>query len=298
MIRYPGSKDKIAKAIIRHFPDQARMGGLFGQDNIEYVEPFVGGGAVAFKILSTLRPKHSVWLNDRDYGIACLWKSVYQSPDELCEKVRRFTPSVEAFYRYREEDGRKDADVVELGFRKLALHQISFSGLGAKAGGPLGGREQSSEYNVDCRWNAIRLCREVQQRHKGLRRHRSVKITSKDFADVIGSVGPSAFIYADPPYVEKGGQLYAHSMSEADHRRLEVSLRRCRAPFVLSYDDHPLVRELYSWARIESVSLTYTTAIAGATRRKNSEIIISPNPLVTPRPVAAGSDAAFCAASS
>lgn len=275
MIRYPGSKDKIARAIMARFPDPLRLGGLFSQPRLEYREPFFGAGAVGFSVMRVLVPQHTAWINDRDYGMRCLWQTVYDVPRELADRVRSFVPAVETFYRYRDEDGRRDLEPAEIGFRKLVLHQTSFSGLGVRAGGPIGGREQSSTYNVDCRWNASRLCRDIATKHQELRRLSRVQITARDFAALIDGAPPHAFIYADPPYVEKGAELYKHSMTESDHRRLAVSLYNCRAPWVLSYDDHPLVRELYAWARIEHVELTYTTAVSTTKRRKNSEVIIS-----------------------
>jgi DNA adenine methylase len=283
MIRYPGSKDKIARAIIQRFPDHLRLGGLFSEWQFEYREPFFGAGAVGFAVMRRLQmvgPAHTLWINDRDYGIRCLWGAVYDVPVELSERVRSFVPSVDTFYRFRDEDGRRDLDPLESGFRKLVLHQTSFSGLGVKAGGPIGGRKQSSAYNVDCRWNPSRLCRDIAETHQTLRRFARFKVTASDFTALIVNAPAHAFIYADPPYVDKGPDLYKHSLSEADHERLASALFHCQAPWVLSYDDHPLVRRLYSWARIESVHLTYTTAVASSgKRRKNSEVIISRHPV-------------------
>lgn len=276
MIRYPGSKDKIARAIIRRFPPRVSLP-VFASEG-EYREPFFGAGAIGLRVLASLHPSTRVWINDRDYGMACLWKSVSAQPSELISKIDRFIPSVDSFYRFREEDEAKDLDVVETGFRKLVLHQTSFSGLGAKAGGPIGGRQQRSAYNVRCRWSAPRLRRDILRAHALFRRFTKLEVTARDFADVLADAPSQAFIYADPPYVEKGPQLYKHAMSEEDHRRLAEMLRSTRASWVLSYDDHPLVRELYSWAEIATVELTYTTAVASKTRRKNSEVIIAPMP--------------------
>ena len=276
MIRYPGSKDKIAHLIIRRFPDALGVGPLFRASRLEYREPFFGAGAVGLDVLDGVEPHYTVWINDLDFGMQCLWKAVFDVPDELIALVRAFTPSVDVFYQFRKEDGRRDLDVVESGFRKLVLHQTSFSGLGAKAGGPIGGRRQSSRFNVDCRWNPSRLCLRIVRSNHVLHQFAQVKITSVDFAKLIVGAPQHAFIYADPPYVEKGSVLYKHGFSEDDHRRLAAALRACQASWVLSYDDHPLVHELYaSWARIERVELTYTTAVAVGRRRKNAEVIIS-----------------------
>ena len=274
MIRYPGSKAKITAKILRHFPSWL-MDELWQSRLLEYREPFFGGGAIGFDALKSLPSRASVWLNDKDFGMACLWRAVLESHEELIEEVKAFQPTTEAFYRFREEDGRTDMDVVRTGFQKFALHQLGFSGLGAMAGGPIGGRKQSSTYNVDCRWNPTRHCLEIVKKHQLLNRFSKVRITSGDFGKMIDNAPTHAFIYADPPYYEKGGQLYKFNMSEDDHRRLASSLQACRAPWVLSYDDHSVIRELYPWADVESVELTYTISNNTA-RRKNHEIIIKP----------------------
>lgn len=276
MIRYPGSKDKITAKIMRFFPHSV-IDPLFQGRRLEYREPFFGGGAVGFDVLRGLPSCASVWINDMDYGLVCLWNSVRDNPDELIEMVKEFKPTTDAFYQFKEEDGRTDLDPVLTGFRKFALHQTSFSGLGAMAGGPLGGRKQSSEYNVDCRWHATRHCLEIKKRHRLLKRFAHVMITRRDFSEVINNAPQHAFIYADPPYYEKGGQLYKYNMSNADHCRLSECLRKCQAKWVLSYDDHPVVRDLYSWADVEDIALTYTIARAREEkRRKNSEVVIKP----------------------
>ena len=122
---------------------------LFQPKNLEYREPFFGSGAVGFQLLSMLPSNARVWLNDQDYSLVCLWKSVKESSEELIEMVRRFEPSTDAFDKFKEEDGAPGIEPVTLGFQKLALHQISFSGNGVKAGGPIGGRKQRSEFNAD-----------------------------------------------------------------------------------------------------------------------------------------------------
>jgi DNA adenine methylase len=223
------------------------------------------------------RSSSSVWINDKDYGMVCLWRAVSDAHEELIQRIEEFEPSVDKFYQFKEEDGNQKIEPVRCGFQKLALHQTSFSGLGVKAGGPIGGRSQSSRFNVNCRWNPSRLKREVVDLHALFSEFKPrLKITCLDFAKVIDGAPPHAFIYADPPYYEKGGALYKHSMDDADHRRLATSLRNCKAPWVLSYDEHQFVRGLYDWASIDSIELTYTMAVEHTARRKNSEVIITP----------------------
>lgn len=281
MIRYPGSKDKIAALLLRSFPPNVTTP-LFGQQQrLEYREPFFGGGAVGFRALALLPAPTTVWINDLDYGLVCLWTAVRDDHENLIDQVQRFTPSVDAFYQFKEQDRAlfKGVDVTTAGFRKFALHQMSFSGNGAMAGGPIGGREQRSEYNVNCRWRPTRHCVEIQERHRiltGFRR--PVRITRKDFTTLIDGAPGHAFVYADPPYFKAGPQLYKHAFGLTDHQRLAASLRNSRAQWVLSYDDQDEIRALYdeTWADIREAAITYTTAVARGRRRKNSELIITP----------------------
>lgn len=277
LLRYPGSKEKIAEQIVREFPLDFTMP-ILQRRGLEYREPFLGGGAIACRVLKMLPNDATVWLNEKDYSLCCLWKAVRDVPKELIAKIQRMTPSPDGFYKLKEEDGDQSVDIAIAGARKLALHQWSFSGLGYMAGGPIGGRKQSSEYNVDCRWSPLRIEKAVMRVHKLMARfQRRVEITCRDFSDVINGAPSGSFIYADPPYYEKGPELYRHSMTDDDHRRLAECLRASRAAFVLSYDDHEFVRGLYEpWARIKAVHLTYTTAVAkNGIRRKNSEVLIS-----------------------
>ncbi len=68
-----------------------------------YREPFFGGGSIELKLLSDNTGITKLWINDRDVGIACLWTSVIKYHDEFKERVRSFTPSVQAFYELRHE---------------------------------------------------------------------------------------------------------------------------------------------------------------------------------------------------
>ena len=96
---------------------------------LEYRELFVGGGSIGLKLLSDNTGITKIWINDKDIGIACLWTAVIRYHDEFKERVRSFKPSVEAFYELRDELTTvsampvEPARIVDLGFKKLAVHQ-------------------------------------------------------------------------------------------------------------------------------------------------------------------------------
>lgn len=280
LIRYPGSKQRLAQQIRNAFPDEMRLALWADAAKWEYREPFFGAGAIGFEVLSVIPPESRVVLNDKDYGISCMWNTVLRTPKELVELIRGFAPSADSFYEFKEQDGRTDMDPVRTGFQKLALHQMSVSGFGVMSGGPLGGKDQeNATYRVDCRWNPERLVQHTLYCHRIFRKFKRIEFRCCDFAEILHGAGPHSFVYLDPPYVEKGGILYKHNMCEEDHRRLASMLRGARFHWALSYDDHALVRELYEWADINAVHVTYTTATLhrGESKRpKNREVVVTP----------------------
>jgi len=277
LIRYPGSKRKLADEIISRFPDKMKIEIWMNPSEWEYREPFFGSGSFGFQVLKHLPKQSKVWINDLDYGLYCLWRSVCERPRELTKKNKAFTPTADAFFQFKSEDGRKDIDEVEAGFRKLALHQMSVSGFGFMSGGPLGGKDQdNAKYPVNSRWNADRLQRSIATCHLTLKRFREIKISHVDFEQMTQDVSNKCFIYFDPPYVAKGHMLYQQSMSIDDHRRLARQIKNLPCDWVLSYDDHAEVRKLYGgWTNIETVLITYSTATHAEVRPKNQEIVIS-----------------------
>lgn len=274
--RYPGSKEKIAADVVRWFPTRVTCAGLMGDFSC-YCEPFIGCGAMAMRVLQWLPKSTRVVFADKDRGIACLWESVRDRPRELVRKLIEFKPTVEAFYSFKESDGSVD-DPLEAGFRKFALHQMSFSGLGAKAGGPIGGAEQRSDYAVDCRFRPERHAKQIVLQHNLLKKFREVTVINGDFAEALALVPDDGFAYLDPPYWAQGGALYKHNMDPADHTRLAGLLKGAGYEWALSYDDAPEVRELYSgWADVNEFEMVATidTKRGGGSRRKNNELVIT-----------------------
>lgn len=278
LIRYPGSKEKLAKEIIRIFPQESRLRLWSEATPWEYREPFFGAGAVGFEVLESLSPQCRIWLNDLDPGMAGLWQAVRESPRELANRVMQFVPAAEWFYEHKHVD-LSQMSAVDAGFIKLALHRISYSGLGSKAGGPLGGRDQTNaKYDVACRWRPEVMYRTIMALHRKMWRFEGLNVTCQDFRSTIEHAPEKCMMYVDPPYYEKGESLYQFSMSAQDHEDLATLLRQSAANWVLSYDDHPAIRDLYSWAFIQPVNITYTISNkdTGGRRPKNQEIAIMP----------------------
>lgn len=272
--RYPGGKTKFKSKIVDALMIRSVERGY------QYREPFFGGGGVGLSFLETWTHVKDVWINDRDVGIACLWSSVLAYPQLLVDEIGMFQPHPDKFYSFKEEllalhmMPSEPADIVEVGFKKLVVHQLSFSGLGTKAGGPLGGKSQESKYKIDCRWSPNYLIKKI-RRFSDMFSDLNVQYgfcTALDFSVLVQDDTKKAILYLDPPYFNKGSELYQHSFNIADHEYLANILEDCPHDWVLSYDDCPEIRKLYSWASIDQITANYTIRNA----RVKSELIITP----------------------
>jgi len=286
--RYPGGKSKHCRPIIEELEQQAAGICLVER---EYREPFFGGGSIGIAWLTRHPEMPKFWMNDQDIGIASLWNSVILYPEDLQKLVRSFPPSVEAFYSIKKEllshttIPTTRREIVELGFKKLVIHQISYSGLGVMSGGPLGGKGQKSKDRVDSRWKPNNICWKIGDLHALFAsvELREGRCTSYDFRDVLKDRTQRYLDYFDPPYYAKGGELYQHSFTDDDHRDLADCLEDSPHRWVLSYDDCPEIRSLYQWADVRSLDVRYS--ITGTKNRttKRRESTTKPELLICPQ---------------
>jgi len=269
--RYPGGKTKLKPKIVEALRGRK-------DDAEEYREPFFGGGVIGIEFMKENPNIRRAWFNDFDIGLSFLWTAVFTDRERLKKMILAYTPAISDFYTFKEElttverDDLPTGELVELGFKKLVIHQISYSGLGTRSGGPLGGRKQNSKYKIDCRWSPEHICSKIDKIWAKLN-HVDIRFQSctySDFQPVIDDDSCSALIYVDPPYYEKGGELYQHSFSDDDHERLAEVLGKSRHRWLLSYDDCPKIRELYSWATIETIDVNYSINSA----RTKGEVLI------------------------
>jgi DNA adenine methylase len=81
----------------------------------------------------------------------------------------------------------------------------------------------------------------------------------------------STFTYIDPPYHGQGKRLYRYFFSERDHAVLADILKKSAFPWLLSYDDTPFIRSLYSTSNSQKVYFDHRVK----TSRIATELVIS-----------------------
>ena len=89
-----------------------------------------------------------------------------------------------------------------------------------------------------------------------------VTLSCRDFEEIIDELPDGCFVFADPPYYAADQEkFYNVVFDNDDHARLAACLKRNsdRLLFLLTYDNHPDVKDLYRWAdSIKAQQWNYT----------------------------------------
>jgi len=266
IFRYPGGKSRLIPAI-----DAVLQNYLFDGDAFHDV--FVGGGSVLMHVARTW-PHSPLRANDLDPWMYSFWLTLVGDNAEFEELARLVSrqPTMELFKSLRETEA---GGHVDRAYRAVFFNRTTFSGMAGS--GPIGGYGQTSQWRIDCRYNADRLVREMRDwRHILLGR---LEVYSLDGAWYASDTREC--MYLDPPYYRQGPALYETHMTGAGHIRLAQVLHKT-GRWVLSYDDCEEVRELYGWATITDIPARYSIRGKKYSWRESVEVIITPSAVVAP----------------
>lgn len=270
VFRYPGGKSKkaVRQTIQQYFPPTFK----------QYREPFVGGGGM-FWSMPTNIPR---WINDLNTDVVAVYEALGSRPDQfiaMCESIPPFSPGEamitkangtqyprrlsETFDRLLHDD---DADPA---LRYLFLNRCAWNGRVR-----LAESNRNRTYFSNPKGWSKTFFETLESAAKIMT---NVKLTTVDFEVVFDAPGDDVLIFADPPYVvdtefSNSSKLYDCGFTMADHHRLRECVRRCRHSVVMTYDDHPVVRDLYRDFHIREASWTYCGRVD---RQKGHELIIT-----------------------
>lgn len=208
-----------------------------------YVEVFGGGGWVLFH----KSPGKFEVYNDFNSNLANLYRCVREHPDELCEELRYTLNSREDFeyIRYILRTKKEIPDIKRAAHFYQIIRQSYASGLDSFGAQP---------HNM---WRNFPLI------HEASRRLQNVVVENKDFEKLISQYDrPNTMFYLDPPYYETEDYYEDVGFTEKDHVRLRDALMGIKGKFLLSYNDCPEIRQLYSQPGIVIESTTRLSNIA------------------------------------
>jgi DNA adenine methylase len=239
------------------------------QDADSFCEPFVGGGSVVLEV-ATQHPNLQLFINDKDYWMSCFWQVVISDDVNVLIEKLSAKPTIDLFYELRTD---KNNDKIHCAYKALFFNRTAFSGI--LKSGPIGGKEQTGKYKVDCRYNAKLLKDKVLKINK-LLSGRTI-VDNEDFDEYLKD--KDCPVYLDPPYYQKGNGLYFETMNHQDHERLRNTLLT-KNKWLLSYDKHLAIQDLYqSQKYVEMMDMAVDYCIDGAKKawKNNNEYLILKN---------------------
>jgi DNA adenine methylase len=249
------------------------MNGLTGT---AFAEPFGGGAGAALTLLLS-EDAREIYINDADRAMYYLWWAMTRRPSEFAALIRRSPLNIREWKRQRDKYRTRTTSRLTRGFAAFYLNRTNRSGI-IIDGGPIGGTAQAGTWKLNARFNRSELLGRCGRVAEFAER---IHVSCDDGIEFIAAHDrDEIFLFIDPPYFNKGPLLYLNSLDEKYHSRLARQLRKVRhAAWVLTYDDCPEIRKLYSgWAAVRSFSLRYVAA----QRRTGRELLITPKSLKLP----------------
>ena len=226
-LRWLGGKSRAVKHILPYIPTNGLV-----------VSPFLGGGSVELALAAQGIP---VYGSDIDSRLINLWQCLIEDAPRVRRLVEMYLPADKEVFE--DLKTRLDADNPFVSAaRYWYVNRCAVNGLNSHfaARDSLAGGDQ-----------------------KGLSPHLIVKppsalhVECMDYRDALDK-HPDKFAYLDPPYV--GVDYYAGEVwDDADHAELASVLRDRESPWLLSYGDHPRIRELYEGCLIVPRTMPYAS---------------------------------------
>lgn len=256
-LRYPGGKNK-TYFYVKHLVKTNNI--------ITYIEPFAGGAAVALRLLINNDVKRII-INDYDRAIYAFWNSVVNHTDEFISMINETPITMDEWHKQKHIQNNKHLfelgnvkDETRLGFSTLFLNRTNRSGI-LKAG-VIGGKMQDGNYKMDCRFNKQDLIKRIKQ----IAEHReNITICNLDALDFIEQkikYTRKSLTFFDPPYYDKGPDLYTNFYNHYDHVELAKTIKtKMRNRYwILTYDIADEIEKLYSNLEHEKYYLNYSIA--------------------------------------
>lgn len=245
------------------------------RDFNNYIEPFVGGGAVYFHLLNSgyfTDGKKIVLIDSNDELINC-YQVIKENVERLISMLlnSKFQNRKDIYYKIRDENPQ---DQIERAARTIYLNKTCFNGLYRV--------NSKGKFNVPFgRYKNPLLCdsKNLKAVNEALKK---VEILYNDFEISIEFVYKDDFIYLDPPYqpISKTANFTSYtrnSFGQNEQIRLHEfykTLDSMKCNVMLSNSDTPFIRELYKDYRIEVVSARRAINCKAEGRGKINELVI------------------------
>lgn len=273
-VKWAGGKTQLLEVIDTMIPTQ------FGR----YFEPFLGGGALFFHLVSK-GVKFESHISDINAELINTYISIKSNVEELIEVLQfykqeyRRDPAV-FYYQLRDNPEMQYPrdDDIRRPARFITLNRTCFNGLYRV--------NRQGKFNVPMgRYNNPTICNADNLRNVSAALNQSnARINTEDYKESLLQARENDFIYLDPPYAPTSEtsdftKYTKDGFTVKDQEDLANTFKKldqCGCKLLLSNSDTPLVRELYSDYASNIVEVDAKRAInSKATRRSgHKELLI------------------------
>lgn len=258
-LRYPGGKNCIFSFVSNLFYENGLLG-------VNYAEPYAGGSGLALRLLFEGYVE-KIYINDLDKSIFSFWTSILNRPEEFCKWIESVKISIPNWKRYKATQSDPNASSFDLAKSTFFLNRTNISGV--IKGGIIGGLEQKGKFKIDARFNKSDLISRIRRIAEMKDRIIVSNLDGLSFINKLNKKNEEIFIYLDPPYYQKGADLYMNFYSKKDHKKLSNYVHSMDQRWMVSYDNHDFILNLYP----DENKITYKLS-QSASNRIGDEILI------------------------
>ncbi|MDA8163339.1 MAG: DNA adenine methylase [Desulfobacteraceae bacterium] len=234
-LSYLGGKSLLAKKIIPLFPEHHC-----------YCEVFAGAAWLLFK-----KDESSVEIiNDINRDLITLYRVVKHHLEEFIRYFKWMLISRDEFYRIKQEHPDTLTDIQ----RAVRFYYLLRTGYGGRVNSPAFSISPVRASNL----NLLRIEEELSAAHLRLSR---VYVENLPYDKLITRHDrPETLFYLDPPYFNCEDYYGKDIFSRDDFSRLRDILQGISGKFILSINDTPEIRDIFSPFRIQAVETSYSVS--------------------------------------
>jgi DNA adenine methylase len=270
-VKWAGGKTQLLKELERYIP----------QGFERYFEPFLGGGAFFFYLVSVKQLQFTAYLSDLNTELIDTYRVVKENVQELIDLLRIHEKNYyrnrhEYYYQLRSKiDPTND---VERAARFIALNKTCYNGLYRV--------NKSGMFNVPMgKYKNPLICDSENLRNVSIAlRHSKANLIVGNYKDISEDAQRADFVYLDPPYKPTSSTAHFTAYTNNgfyDKDQLELynlfeKLDRKGCYVMLSNSDAPFIRDLYKEYGSTTAEVKAIRAIncKGSKRTGHSELLI------------------------
>lgn len=203
---------------------------------VELIELFAGGAIISLTAVFEGLVKQAT-LVELDEGVAAVWETILNGNAEwLVDQIMSLELTAQSA---REAISRAERSKRDLAFATIVKNRVNRGGI--LADGASFVKQGENGKGIQSRWYPATLKRRILEITNF--RDRLVVINGNAFDVCQANASRTDVIYfIDPPYVKAGQRLYRYS--DIDHYSLFEHAAQLKGDFLMTYDEHPEIREL------------------------------------------------------